>query len=166
MKKSLLKLISVILVFALSLTSAGLLFTGTAAEEEPEIPYGDVIEKVDVKILYAPLYSRITIGNFGPILTGTVLKVTYPDGESEILTVKQNGNEYYAGDFKVMISYFRFEPVIIDYGFVSEPLFLSDEYKQVHTHHNGETDFAYLNLPSLTDIAYLISAYCKIWFDF
>jgi len=163
-KRVLLKFISVMLVFALSSASAGLFCTGAAAEEENNFPCGGVIEQVDMKIIYLPLYSRVVIGNFGPVLTGTVLKVTYPDGESEILTVKQNGNEYYAGDYSVHINYFGFEPVITDYGFVCEPLHISDEYKLQHTRYRGETDFVYLNLPSVADIVYIISAYCRIWF--
>lgn len=162
MKKLLLRAISVILVFVLSFTSAGLP-SAFAADDEPEFPCGGVIEEVDVKILYAPLMNRIAIGGYGPILTGTVLKVTYPDGESEILTVKQNGNEYCAGDYSVYISYFGFEPVIIDYGIAKENVYINRDIEN-HVGYSGMTDFTYLNLPSVVDIAYLISAYFRIWF--
>ena len=162
MKKLLLKMFSLILVFILTFTSTVLL--AGATDDEPEFPCGGVIEEVDVKILYAPLTSRVVIGGFGPVLTGTVLKITYPNGDSEILTVEQNGNEYYAGDFDVYISYFGFEPVIEDYGIVSESFYITNERKQQHGGYSGEADFIYLNLLSFADIIYLISAYCRILF--
>lgn len=162
MKKLLLKMFSLILVFILTFTSTVLL--AGATDDEPEFPCGGAIEEVDVKILYAPLTSRVVIGGFGPVLTGTVLKITYPNGDSEILTVEQNGNEYYAGDFAVYISYFGFEPVIEDYGIVSESFYITNERKQQHGGYCGEADFIYLNLPSVANIAYLISAYFRIWF--
>lgn len=163
MKKNFLKALSLILVFMLTFISMGLL-NAWAADEEPEFPCGGVIEDVDVKVIYTPLSNRVVIGGFGPVLTGTVLKITYPNGESEILTVEQNGNEYYAGDFSVYISYFGFEPVIEDYGIVSESIYITNERKQQHGGYSGEADFTYLNLPSVVDIAYLISAYFRIWF--
>ena len=161
MKRVLLKFISVILVFALSSASAGLFCTGAAAEEENDFPCGGVIEKVDVKILYAPLMNRVVIGGHGPILTGTVLKVTYPDGESEILTVEKNGNYYFAGDYSVRL--FNIDPVIIDYGITKENFYISRGIENF-VGYSGKTDFVYLNLPSVVDIAYLISAYFRIWF--
>lgn len=163
MKKLLLRSISVILVFVLTFTSAGLL-SASATDDEPDFPCGGVIEEVEVKILYAPLISRVVIGGFGPIITGTVLKVTYPDGESKILTVEQNGNEYYAGDFQVYTYYFGFEPNISDYGIESRTIRISNEGKQQFGGYSGAVDFVYLNLPSVVDIAYLISAYFRIWF--
>lgn len=163
MRKIFLNAVSVILVFVLSFTSVGLL-GASAADDEHEFPCGGVIEEVDVKILYAPLTSRVVIDGYGPILTGTVLKVTYPDGESEILTVKQNGNEFYAGDYSVHMYYFGFEPNISDYGIESRTIRISNEGKQQFGGYTGEADFVYLNLPSVSDIAYLISAYFRIWF--
>lgn len=163
MKKLLLKMFSVILVFVLTFTSAGLM-NASATDDEPEFPCGGVIEEVDVKILYAPLTSRVVIGGFGPIITGTVIKVTYPDGESEIFTVEQNGNEYYAGDFQVYTYYFGLEPNISDYGIESRTIRISNEGKQQFGGYSGITDFIYLNLPSFADIAYLISTYFRIWF--
>ncbi len=160
MKKLLLRAISVILVFVLSFTSAGLL-SAFAADDEPEFPCGGVIEEVDVKILYTPLMNRIAIGGYGPILTGTVLKVTYPDGESEILTVEKNDNYYSAGDYSVKI--FNVDPVIIDYGIAKENVYINRDIEN-HVGYSGMTDFTYLNLPSVVDIAYLISAYFRIWF--
>lgn len=160
MKKLLLRAISVILVFVLSFTSAGLL-SASAADDEPEFPCGGVIEEVDVKILYAPLMNRIVIGGYGPILTGTVLKITYPDGESEILTVEKNGGHYFAGDYSVKV--FNIDPVIIDYGITKENVCISRGIEN-HVGYSGDAAFTYLNLPSAVDIAYLISAYFRIWF--
>lgn len=162
MKKLLLKTFSVILVFVLTFTSAGLI-NAYATDDEPDFPCGGVIEEVDVKILYAPPTSRVVIGGFGPVITGTVLKITYPNGESEILTVKQNGNEYYAGDFSVYMFYFGFEPVITDYGIESKTIYISTEGKQ-HVDYSGEADFIYLNLPSVMEFVYLVSAYFRMIF--
>lgn len=163
MKKKFFKTTSLVLVLVIVLTSAFSIAASAEDDSEIDFPCGGVIEEVEAEILYAPLASRIVIGGFGPVITGTVLKVTYPDGESEILTVKQNGNEYYAGDFSVYISYFGFEPVIIDYGIVSEPIYISRDIENF-VGYSGMTDFTYLNLPSVADIVYLISAYCRIWF--
>lgn len=163
MKKLLLKTFSAILVFVLTFTSAGLM-NASATDDEPEFPCGGVIEEVDVKILYAPPIRRVVIGGFGPIITGTALKVTYPNGESEILTVKQNGSKYYAGDFQVYTSYFGVEPNITDYGIESRTIRISNEGEQQFGGYSGAVDFIYLNLPSFADIVYLISAYFRIWF--
>ncbi len=164
MKKTFLKILSVIVVFVLTFTSVGLL-NAFAADDEPEFPCGGVIEEVEVKILFLPPTSRVVIGKFGPIITGTVLKVTYPDGESEILTVEKNGDEYYAGDFSVYISYFDIESIqVVDYGIASKTIRITNEGTQLHGGYRGETDFKYLNLPSFADIAYLIFAYARIWF--
>lgn len=161
MKTKFLKATAWIMIFA---TVFSFTLTGfTVSAEEPDFPCGGVIEEVDVKILYAPLTSRVVISGFGPVITGTVLKITYPNGESEILTVKQNGNEYYAGDFSVHMPYFELESIqVVDYGIVSKTIYISTEGKQ-HGGYSGETDFIYLNLPSFGDIIYLISAYFRIW---
>lgn len=162
MKTISLKTESLVLVLTVILTSVFALAASAEDATENDFPCGGVIEEVDVEILYAPPTSRIAIGGFGPIITGTVLKVTYPNGESEKLTVEQNGNAYYAGDFSVHVSYFGFEPVIEDYGIVSETIYISNEGKQ-HGGYCGIVDFKYLNLPSFADIIYLISAYVRIW---
>lgn len=163
MKKLLLRTFSVILVFILTFTSVGLM-NAYATDDEPDFPCGGVIEEVDVKILYAPLTSRVVIGGFGPVITGTVLKITYPNGESEILTVKQNGNEYYAGDFSVYVPYFELESIsVVDYGIVSKTIHISNEDQQ-YGDYSGEADFIYLNLPTVMEIVYLISAYFRIIF--
>lgn len=161
MKTKFLKASAWIMIFA---TVFSLTLTGfVASAEESDLPCGGVVEEVDVKILYAPPTSRVVIGGFGPVITGTVLKIIYPNGESEILTVKQNGNEYYAGDFSVHMSYFELESIqVVDYGIISKTLYISNEGKQ-HGGYSGETDFIYLNLPSFGDIIYLISAYFRIW---
>lgn len=161
MKTKFLKASAWIMIFA---TVFSLTLTGfVASAEESDLPCGGVIEEVDVKILYAPPTSRVVIGGFGPVITGTVLKTIYPNGESEILTVKQNSNEYYAGDFSVHMSYFELESIqVVDYGIISKTLYISNEGKQ-HGGYSGETDFIYLNLPSFGDIIYLISAYFRIW---
>ena len=163
MKKLLLKTFSAILVFVLTFNSAGLM-NASATDDEPDFPCGGVIEEVDVKILYAPPISRVVVGGFGPVITGTVLKVTYPNGESEMLTVKQNGNEYYAGDFSVYMSYFELESIqVVNYGVVSKTIRISNEGNQ-HGGYSGYADFVYLNLPSVAEVFYLISAYFKMIF--
>lgn len=164
MKKGFLKTVSLVMALAIIFTSAFALAASAEDVAENDFPCGGVIEEVDVEILYAPLTSRIVIGGFGPVITGTVFKVTYLDGESEILTVKKNGNEYYAGDFQVYTYYFGFEPIISDYGIESRTIRISNEGEQQFGGYSGEVDLKYLNLPSFADIAYLISAYFRIWF--
>lgn len=157
MKKLLLKTVSLILVLILSFVSAGML-NAYAADEEPEFPCGGVIEEVDVKILYAPLTSRVVIGRFGPVITGTVIKVTYPDGKSEILTVVKDGGDYYAGEFDVYNYDVGYEPDISNYGIKSRTIVISNEGKQEFGGYSGEVDLIYLSIPSFSDILFLIFA--------
>ena len=155
------KLLSIILSMAIVLCSFTTAFaTPSKVNDDPEddieFPCGGVIEMVDVKILYAPLSSRILIGDYEPDLEGIVLLITYPDGEKEILTVEKKDRLYYAGDFQVYIYFWYYEEPP-EYGFVKKSL--SAYYDMDFGGYDGDADFIYLYLPSLKDISDLIHSY-------
>ncbi len=158
------KISALLLIVAIVLSSIVMSVTAYAEiEEEPEFPCGGVIEEVDIKILYTPISNLISISETEPTLTGTVLKITYPDGTSEILTVEETERGYYqAGKFSVRV--YRFNGLnmgeIIDYGLVSKTISLYYEFESFGGY-SGDTEFVFLHLPSFEDIYQMITAYFK-----
>ena len=130
--------------------------TNYTSEDEPEFPCGGVIEAVDVKILYSPLSSRISIGNYEPNLEGIVLLITYPNGEKEILTVKEKDGSYCAGNFSARIN-FSYHENPPEYGFVNEMLYIY--WDKDWGGNNGYADFVYLYLPAFREISDIIHSY-------
>lgn len=130
----------------------------TPAFAEDDFPCGGVIENVDVKILYSPLRSRIAYGDFGLSFSGMVLKITYPNGEHEIVKVKENSNTYYtAGDFSLNTCHLhKDEQGIGDYGFVRSYFSLYMELN--HGGYSSYPEFIYFNIPTLYDIYNSISS--------
>ncbi len=154
---------ALLLIVAIVLSSIAMSVTAYAeVEEEPEYPCGGVIEEVDVKILYTPISNLISISDTEPTLTGTVLKITYHDGTSEVVTVEGTERNYKAGKFSVSV--YRFNGLnmgeIINYGLVSKTLSVYFDDK-VPGGYSGETEFVFLHLPSIEDIYQLITAYFK-----
>ncbi len=131
-------------------------YVSASHEDEPEFPCGGVIEMVDVKILYSPLTNLISTGDFEPEIEETVLLITYPDGEKEILTVSKNDGLYTAGNFSARIweYYDEEEP---SYGFVEKTLYIY--YDKLWGGYSGESELVYLYLPALEDIPDIINSY-------
>lgn len=156
--KKLLSLILSATILLCSFTTGFAVSTETNYESEDEIdfPCGGVIEMVEIKFLYSPLSSRILIGNYEPDLEGTVLLITYPDGEKEILTVEKKERLYYAGNFKVNV-YFGIDEIPPEYGFVKKPFFA--HYEMKWGGYDGDSEFIYLYLPSFEDFLGLIHSY-------
>ncbi|MBQ2847241.1 MAG: hypothetical protein IJE74_03190 [Clostridia bacterium] len=157
------KISALLLILAIILSSISMSITAYAEiEEDPKFPCGGVIEEIKVRILYTPLSNLISISETEPTLTGTVLKITYPDGTSEIYTVEENEGCYSAGKFSVSV--YRFNGVnmgeVINYGLVSQTLsvYFDDEFPGGY---DGDTEFVFLHLPSFEDIYQMISVYFK-----
>lgn len=137
---------------ALILTVFVLLSAFTPAFAEDDFPCGGVIEEVDVKILYSPLKSRIAYGDFGLSFSGMVLKITYPNGESEIVKVKEKCNtDYTAGNFSLSTYHLhKDEQAVGDYGFVRSYFSLHQELN--HGGYSAYPEFIYFNIPTPYDI--------------
>lgn len=154
------------LIIAFVMIFVSLASIGASAENvnDPDFPCGGVIEMVDVDILYVPLKSYLTGDNIEDKLTGAKVRITYPDGDSEIYTIEKIGNRYYAGDFSVRVGFEGLEAgKIITYGLVTKSV---DFYREIvnRVGYSGETDFVFLYLPSFSDILYLIDAYVRMIF--
>lgn len=157
------KLIALTLALIISLSAATVF---AYAESEESSPTETEQIPVQIKFVYVPLKSRIVIGNFGPLFAGTVIRATYPDGTSELLTVRKTDNGYIAGDYKVEWNFFFIEqggiqPTIINYGINSGVFRIINDNDET-SHYIGEELFNYLNLPSPTEIIFLIIFYAKI----
>lgn len=128
-----------------------------AENTQEDLPCGGAIELVDIKVLFTPISNLIRISETKPSLTGTVLKVTYPDGTNEIVTVEKTENGYSAGKFS--INYYSFDGLemgeIINYGLVSKKI-TADSDNGAFEKYSGDFEFVYLHLPSFEDIYYMI----------
>ncbi len=120
----------------------------------------DEIRNVDVEIVYAPITSKIVYESaFSPV--GIVLKVTYPDGKTENLTVERidDGN-YRAGNFNVTASLFKLEIIGVGtvqyFGMQSVPIVLDYEAAD-GTVYKGVVNCDFFNFPSFVSLIYIIA---------
>lgn len=152
MKKKLLALSLI-----LSIVFSVMLSTAYAENTQEDLPCGGAIELVDIKVLFTPISNLISISETKPSLTGTVLKITYPDGTNEIVTIEKTENGYFAGKFS--INYYTFDGLemgeIINYGLVSKKI-TADSDDGAFEKYSGDFEFIYLHLPSFEDIYYMI----------
>ncbi|MBQ3004860.1 MAG: hypothetical protein IJD88_02915 [Clostridia bacterium] len=130
--------------------------TNYTSDDESDLPCGGPIEMINVKILYSPLSSRILIGDYEPNLEGIVLLITYPNGEKEILTVKEKDGLYCAGNFSAIIHFWYHENPP-EYGFVNKTL--SVYWDKNWGGYDGDADFIYLYLPAFREIPDIIHSY-------
>lgn len=159
MKSSVIKTIAITLILSVFLSYSSVLFckANTLDEEEIDFPCGGVIEEVGVDILLAPLSSKIVIGDCNPIIEDIILKITYPNGEHEIIKVERVGDEYRAGDFSV---FFSNVDAPDDYGVVKRSIYI-DKNNVTWGGYFGTIDYFYIFLPSFDDILQLLSSYFK-----
>ena len=161
------KLFSVVLTFLLcfSFVSA----VGSAEEIENDSDFLDTptlptVEEVEVSVVYRPLKSLVSFAGFGPLFDGTVLKVTYPDGSSETVTLETNWtglSDYVAGDFNVYTSYFDTMNVKSP-GINKQRIVLNGVKDDVE--YDGVCSLDYLYIPSFGEIFYLIDSLVRIHF--
>ncbi len=129
------------------------------SEDETDFPCSGVIEEVSVKILYSPFANLVATGEFKTEIGGTVLLITYPNGEKEILTVERNDGLYSAGNFSAKI-WKSYDEKLPEYGFVKKTLYIY--YDKLWGGYIGEAEFVYLYLPSFDDIINIIHSYLTI----
>ena len=150
------KLFSLLLIFSIVISCFSLM-PSTAYAENEEWPCGGTVEIIEIKVLYTPISNLINISETKPSLEGTVLKITYPDGTDELVTVEKTEKGYSAGKFSIYYSTFGGLEMgeIINYGLVSKK-FSADFDDGAFKKYNGDFEFFYLHLPSFEDIYYMI----------
>lgn len=152
------KLIALTLALIISLSAATVF---AYAESEESSPTETEQISVQIEFVYVPLKSRIVIGNFGPLFAGMVIRATYPDGTSELLTVRKTDNGYIAGDFTVEWNHYFIDFGVNQYGLVSGVFRITKDNDET-SYYIGEELFNYFNLPSPMKAAYLFAEYIKL----
>ena len=162
------RIISIFLILALSFGMCTIAF----AEENTEIPEDDVdmllppCEDVEVSVVYRPITSMVSFANFGPFLDGTVLKVTYADGRTEVVILENNWtglSDYVAGDYYVHIDYFNTMEVKSP-GINRKSFYIGKTVNGVQ-YEGLYRDFTYLYIPSLGEWMFMISNIFKSVFN-
>lgn len=159
------KLLSVILAFLLCFGFISVI--GSAQETEgdsefldtPELPK---TEQIEVFVVYRPLTSLFSFAGIGPSFEGVVLRVTYPDGTAETVTLETDWigfSEYVAGDFNVYTDYFD-TMEIKTLGINKQKIRLNGVKNDVE--YDGMCDVEYLYIPSFGEIFYLITSFVRI----
>lgn len=144
------RIVSALLALIIALSMCSLAF---AADGEGENEIGvSSSEAVEVSAVYVPLKNRIVYNRFLASPNGIVLKVTYRDGRSEILTVKQDGENYRAGDFNVTLSWFFLEALgqPSNYGMITPQLYISKTVDGVK--YEGAMSFKMLSIPNMLEL--------------
>lgn len=152
------RLLSVVLAFILCFGSFSIIASAEEDSDFVDTPTLPTVEEVEVSVVYRPLKSLVSFAGFGPLLDGTVLKITYPDGKTEIVTVETNWigfSSYVAGDFNVYVSYFDTEEVKTP-GIYQKRIVLNGVKNNVE--YEGTVDVYYLHIPSFGEMLYLIES--------
>lgn len=156
------KLLSVVLVFVLFLCSLTVI---ASAEENPEQSGAD---EVKVSIAFRPLKSYIVVGVSSPDLEGTVLKIIYPDGTSENVTIEKSDSDssgYVAGKHRIYTQLFN-DPQLISFGLNTEKIIVRCNSEDGAEYSGMYSDYKYLYIPSAEEIFYFISALVRMYSPF
>lgn len=143
------KLLSIILAIIISLCSVGFF---AFAEDDSD---GDIMlppsEDVKVSIIYVPVKSRIIYNKISPFLEGMVLKITYFDGNSEILKVEKVENGYKAGDFSISSYCFFLEATgqLSNYGAKTLSIYVSKHENNML--YEGVTNYSAISIPNIIE---------------
>lgn len=157
--------ISKITAFFLALVTVFSLCTVVYADSEQKDDFlcGGVIEEADIRIVYIPLKSKIVFGNTEPDFEGMVIKVTYPDGKNEFLTVEKIRDYYYAGDFHITVwdnteldGRFKIKS-FTGFEYVSKTIYFDTEIKNQIGYYDT-VDFVCFKIPSPAEFFQNISA--------
>lgn len=156
------KILAIVMVLVLCFCSSTLI---TSAEENPEQSGAD---EVKVSIVFRPLKSYIVIGVSSPDLEGTVLKVTYPDGTSENVTIEKSDSDssgYVAGKHRIYTQLFN-DPQLISFGLNTEKIIVRCNSEDGAEYSGMCSDYKYLYIPSAEEIFYFISALVRMYSPF
>lgn len=162
------RILSIFLILALSFGMCTIAF----AEENTEISEDDVdmilppCEDVEVSVVYRPLKSMISFAGFGPMYEGTVLKITYTDGRTEVVILENNWtglSDYVAGDYYVNVDLFNTMEVKSP-GINRKSIYIGKTVNGVQ-YEGLCRDFTYLYIPSLGEWMFMISNIFKSVFN-
>lgn len=158
------KLLSLVLAFILCLGSFSIIASAEGAEDDSDFvdtPTLPPCEEIEVSVVFRPLEGLISFAGFGPVFDGTVLKITYPDGETETVTLQTNWtglSSYVAGNFNVYINYFDTQEIKTP-GINKKKIVLHGMKNGVE--YEGSCNLDYLCIPSPVECFYLVDSYVR-----
>lgn len=158
------KLISLVLAFILCLCSLSIIASAEGFDDDSDFvdtPTLPPCEEIEVSVVFRPLEGLISFAGFGPVFDGTVLKITYPDGETETVTLETNWtglSSYVAGNFNVYADYFETQE-IKTLGINKKEIILNGAKNGVE--YEGKCSLDYLLIPSPAECFYLIDSYVR-----
>ncbi len=158
------RLISVILALLLCFGSMTIIASAEEDSDFLDTPTLPMVEAVEISVVFRPLQSLVSFANFGPLFDGTVLKITYPDGQTETVTVETNWtglSDYVAGNFNVYTSYFDTMNIKVP-GINKKRIVLNGAKDGVE--YEGVCNLDYLYIPSPGEIFYLIDSLVRVYF--
>lgn len=157
-------LLAIILAFLLIITSLSVIASAEGVEDDSDFvdtPTLPTCETIDVSVVFRPLEGLISFAGFGPVFDGTVLNITYPDGESETVTVKTNWigfSSYVAGNFNVYTDYFETQEIKMP-GIEKIRIVLHGMNNGVE--YEGSINLDYFYIPSPAECFYLVDSYFR-----
>lgn len=162
------KLLLIILAFVLCFSSLTVIAYAEENADAPSCNEGFMptlppSEDVEVSVVYRPLKSFVSFGNFGPFFGGAVFKITYSDGTSENITLEKSDNdfsEYVAGDY--YIYYGLFETMEIKTPGINKKTIVIDGFKN-DINYSGNVNLSYLYIPTPIECYYLLTSLFKIY---
>lgn len=158
------KLLSLLLAFILCLGSFSIISSAEGIEDDSDFVDTPTLlpcDDIEVSVVFRPLEGLISFAGFGPVFDGTVLKITYPDGKSETVTVKTNWigfSSYTAGKFIVYTDYFETQE-IKTLGI--EKIRISLHGVNNGIEYGGSCNMNYLYIPSPAEFFYFVDSYFR-----
>lgn len=158
------KFLSVILAIIICISTATVFAFAEDSEPNPILP---PTEDVEVTILYAPVISRIIYDKAGPFIDGMILKITYYDGSSEIVTVKRYtdfsntqsiyDNAYKAGDFTVSVwPYFFVDAIGYPENYGEKEIGIHVVKRENNLTYEGIANLSVLSIPNPIEFFYCL----------
>lgn len=159
------KFLSVILAIIIYISTATVFAFAEDSEPNPILP---PTEDVEVTILYAPVISRIIYDKSVPYIGGMVLKITYYDGSSEIVTAKNKhsisfdsqsiyDNAYEAGDFTVYVwPYFFVDAIGYPENYGEKEIGIHVVKRKNNLTYEGIANLSVLSIPNPIEFFYCL----------
>lgn len=164
------KLLSVVLAFAICLCSLTVFASAEENIEEPGYNKGFMptlppCEEVEVSVVYRPIASWISYADYGPLLDGIVLKITYSDGTDETVTITEKDGDplvYVAGKYNVYTNFFN--TAEIRSPGINMKKIVVDTYEN-GVDYSGECEIDYLYIPSFAELVFMLYYMTKSVFN-
>ncbi len=161
------RLLSVVLAIIFCFGSLSIITSAEEIEGDSEFidtPTLPTVEDVEVSVIFRPIQSLVSVAGFGPLFDGTVLKITYPDGQTETVTIQTNWtglSDYVAGNFNVYTNHFDTMNIKTP-GINKKKIVLNGMKDGIE--YEGICDLNYLYIPSVAECFYLIDSLVRIYF--